>query len=61
MNPRADLGLRDSGGASRSPATGWMPTLTRVYNAGKEHNRLPREILAVICQDIARVKFQVDP
>ena len=38
-----------------------MPTLTRVRNAGKEHNRLRREIFAVICQDIARVKFQVDP
>jgi hypothetical protein len=38
-----------------------MPALTRVYNAGKEHNRLRREIFAVICQDIAQVKFQVDP
>jgi len=38
-----------------------MPTLTRVCNAGKEHNRLQREIFAVICRDIARVKFQVDP
>jgi hypothetical protein len=61
MTPRADLGLRDSGRTSRSPATGRMPTLTRVYNAGKEHNRLPRKILAVIYQDIARVQFQVDP
>jgi hypothetical protein len=38
-----------------------MTTLTRVCNAGKQHNRLRREIFAVICQDIARVQFQVDP
>jgi hypothetical protein len=38
-----------------------MPTLTRVRNAGQQHNRLRREILAVICQNIARVQFQVHP
>ena len=59
--PEPASGCAAADGASRSPATGRMPTLPRVYNAGQEHNRLPREILAVICQDIARVKFQVGP
>ena len=32
----------------------------RVYDADEEHNRLRREIFAKVCQDIARVQFQVD-
>jgi len=31
----------------------------RVYDA-EEHNRLRREIFAVICEDIARVQFRID-
>ncbi len=61
MKPRAGPGLRDSGRSLAITSHGRTPTLTRVRNAGQEHNRLPREILAVICQDIARVLFQVDP
>ncbi len=37
-----------------------MPTPYRVYDADQEHNRLRREMFAVICQDIARVQFQLD-
>ncbi len=61
INPRAGPGLRASGRSLAITSHGRTPTLTRVRNAGQEHNRLPREILAVICQDIARVQFQVDP
>jgi hypothetical protein len=30
------------------------------FTADEEHNRLRREIFAKICQDIARVQFDVD-
>jgi hypothetical protein len=45
MNVGCDLGLRDA---------------YRVYDAEEEHNRLRREIFAVICEDIARVQFTID-
>ena len=32
----------------------------RVYDAEEEHNRLRREIFAVICEEIARVQFTID-
>ena len=32
----------------------------RVYDAEEEHNRLRREISAVICEEIARVQFTID-
>jgi hypothetical protein len=32
----------------------------RVYDADEEHNRLRREIFAVICEEIARVQFTID-
>ena len=32
----------------------------RVYDAEAEHNRLRREIFAVICEEIARVQFTID-
>jgi hypothetical protein len=57
MSVGLDLGLRDGG---------WSFAITndsdayRVYDADEEHNRLRREIFAKVCQDIARVQFQVD-
>ena len=60
MSVGTDLGLRDGR---------WMLAMTnnwqdagayRVYDRDEEHNRLRREIFALICQDIARVQFQVD-
>jgi hypothetical protein len=36
------------------------PDAYRVYDQDEEHNRLRREIFAQICQDIARVQFQLD-
>jgi hypothetical protein len=55
-----DLGLRD-GGWSFAITSDWHDAAAyQVYDADEEHNRLRREIFAKICQDIARVQFQVD-
>jgi hypothetical protein len=51
MNVGCDLGLRDD----------WQDAdAYRVYDAEEEHNRLRREIFAVICEEIARVQFTID-
>jgi len=60
MNVGSDLGLRD-GGWSFAITNDWQDAdAYRAYDADEEHNRLRREIFAVICQDIARVQFRVD-
>ena len=60
MNTGSDLGLRD-GGWSFAITNDWQDAdAYRVYDADQEHNLLRREIFAVICQDIARVQFQLD-
>ncbi len=54
-----DLGLRD-GGWDFAITNDWQDAdAYRVYDLDQEHNRLRREIFAVICQDIARVQFEV--
>lgn len=60
MSVGCDLGLRD-GGWSFAIINDWENAEAyRVYDADEEHNRLRREIFAKICEDIARVQFQVD-
>jgi hypothetical protein len=55
-----DLALRE-GGWSFAITNDWQDAEAyRVYDLDEEHNRLRREIFAVICQDIARVQFQID-
>jgi hypothetical protein len=54
-----DLGVRD-GGWSFAITNDWQDAdAYRVYDQDEEHNRLRREIFAVVCQDIARVQFQL--
>jgi stress responsive alpha/beta barrel protein len=61
MNVGTDLGLRD-GGWSFAVVNDWLDAdAYRVYDADEEHNRIRREIIAPICQDIARVQFELDP
>lgn len=61
MNIGIDLGLRD-GGWSFAITNDWQDADSyRVYDTDEEHNRLRREVFAKVCQDIARVQFQVDP
>lgn len=60
MNTGTDLGLRD-GGWTFAITNDWQDAEAyRAYDADEEHNRLRREIFAVICHDIARVQFQLD-
>jgi Stress responsive A/B Barrel Domain len=60
MNVGTDAGLRD-GGWSFAIVNDWQDAdAYRAYDADEEHNRIRREIFAGICQDIARVQFQVD-
>ena len=60
MNVGCDLGLRD-GGWSFAITNDWENAEAyRGYDADEEHNRLRREIFAKICEDIARVQFQID-
>jgi Stress responsive A/B Barrel Domain len=60
MNVGRDLGLRDAGW-SFAITNDWQDAAAyRVYDADEEHNRIRREIFAKICQDIARVQFQID-
>jgi hypothetical protein len=55
-----DVGLRE-GGWSFAITNDWQDAAAyRVYDLDEQHNRLRREIFAVICQDVARVQFQVD-
>lgn len=60
MNVGSDLGLRD-GGWTFAITNDWQDAdAYRAYDADEEHNRLRREIFGVICEEIARVQFQVD-
>ena len=60
MDVGCDLGLRD-GGWSFAITNDWQDAdAYRVYDAEEEHNRLRREIFAVICEEIARVQFTID-
>jgi hypothetical protein len=54
-----DLGLRE-GGWSFAITSDWQDAgAYRVYDEDEEHNRLRREIFAKVCQDIARVQFEI--
>ena len=60
MSAGTDLGLRD-GGWSFAIVNDWQDAdAYRGYDADEEHNRIRREIFARICQDIARVQFEID-
>jgi hypothetical protein len=60
MKVGTDAGLRE-GSWSFAITNDWRDAdAYRVYDADEEHNRLRREIFAVICQEIARVQFEVD-
>jgi Stress responsive A/B Barrel Domain len=60
MSVGTDLGLRE-GGWNFAITNDWEDAdAYRVYDQDEEHNRLRREIFAQICQDIARVQFQLD-
>ena len=60
MNVGCDLALRD-GGWTFAITNDWQDAdAYRVYDAEEEHNRLRREIFAVICEEIARVQFTID-
>ena len=60
MRTGADLGIR-AGGWDYAITNDWADEASyRGYDADEEHNRLRREIFAKICQDIARVQFQID-
>jgi hypothetical protein len=60
MNVGCDLGLRD-GGWTFAITNDWQDAdAYRGYDADQEHNRLRREIFAVICEEIARVQFMID-
>jgi hypothetical protein len=60
MNVGCDLGLRD-GGWSFAVTNDWQDEdAYRAYDADEEHNRLRREIFATICEETARVQFQID-
>lgn len=55
-----DLGLRE-GGWDFAITNDWADLDSyRGYDLDQEHNRIRREIFAVICSDIARVQFTVD-
>lgn len=61
MEAGCDLGLRD-GGWSFAITNDWQDAdAYRRYDQDEEHNRLRREIFARVCQDIARVQFEVAP
>ncbi|HEX3590199.1 MAG TPA: Dabb family protein [Pseudonocardiaceae bacterium] len=60
MNVGADLGLRE-GGWSFAITNDWQDAESyRGYDADEEHNRLRREIFAVITEEIARAQFEID-
>jgi hypothetical protein len=56
-----DARIRD-GGWDFAITNDWQDAdAYRVYDTDEEHNRIRREIFAVICQDIARVQFEISP
>lgn len=60
MSVGTDLGLRD-GGWTFAIVNDWQDAdAYRAYDADEEHNRIRREIFAKLCQDIARVQFELD-
>ncbi len=60
MHVGCDAGLRE-GGWTFAITNDWRDAdAYRVYDEDEEHNRLRREIFARICEDIARVQFQID-
>jgi Stress responsive A/B Barrel Domain len=59
MHVGTDLSLRE-GGWTFAITNDWQDAEAyRVYDEDEEHNRLRREIFAEICQDIARVQFEI--
>ncbi len=60
MHVGTDAGLR-AGGWDFAIVNDWQDAGSyRAYDADAEHNRLRKEIFSVICQDVARVQFEVD-
>jgi Stress responsive A/B Barrel Domain len=61
MAAGTDAGVR-AGGWDFAITNDWQDVdAYRVYDTDAEHNRIRREIFAVICQDIARVQFELGP
>src|ERR1700685_3076850 len=59
MHVGTDLNLRE-GGWTFAITNDWRDAEAyRVYDEDEEHNRLRREIFATVCQDIARVQFEI--
>jgi hypothetical protein len=59
MHTGTDAGLRE-GGWSFAITNDWQDAdAYRVYDEDEEHNRIRREVFAVVCQDIARVQFEI--
>jgi hypothetical protein len=59
MHVGATLALRP-GGWDFAITNDWRDVESyQVYDADEEHNRLRREVFAVICADIARVQFEL--
>ncbi|HEY1571931.1 MAG TPA: Dabb family protein [Pseudonocardiaceae bacterium] len=59
MHVGAALALRP-GGWSFAITNDWTDVDSyRVYDTDDEHNRLRREVFAVICEDIARAQFEI--
>jgi len=59
MHVGTDAGLRE-GGWSFAITNDWQDAgAYQAYDGDAEHNRIRREIFAVICADIARVQFEL--
>ncbi|HEX3647094.1 MAG TPA: Dabb family protein [Pseudonocardiaceae bacterium] len=59
MNVGATLALRP-GGWDFAITNDWQDADSyQVYDADEEHNRLRREVFAVISEEIARVQFEI--
>jgi hypothetical protein len=59
MRTGTDLGLR-AGGWDYAITNDWQDEASyRGYDADEEHNRLRREIFAVISREIARVQIEI--
>jgi hypothetical protein len=59
MSVGPDLVLRP-GGWHFAIVNDWVDADSyRVYDADDEHNRIRREVFAGICEDIARVQFEI--
>ena len=60
MHVGHDLGMREGTWSFAVTSDFEDEDAYRLYDADEEHNRLRREVFAPICQDIARVQFQID-